>query len=251
MSSAASSLIVFACVFGGALLGLFLRTVLPEHHLSSESKSTVNLGMGLIGTMAALVLGLVVSSAASSYFSERDELTQVSARLILLDRILAHYGPDAGKVREELRENVATILDQVWPEEGSHGSRLAGNNLGAEVMFDEIEQLSPQNDMQRSLKSGAQGIALEIGKTRWLMFEQQSSPVPRAFMAIVVLWLTIVFTSFGLFAPRNATVIVTLFLGALSVAGAMLLIAELYTPFEGLIRLSSAPLRSALALMGR
>jgi hypothetical protein len=252
MSSAAGSLVVFACVFGGALLGLFLRTVLPEQHLNADSKSTVNLGMGLIGTMAALVLGLVVSAAASSYFSERDELTQVSSRLILLDRILAHYGPEANEVRKELRGNVAATLDRVWPEERSHDSHVAApTNFGAESLYEQIQQLSAQNDIQRSLKNAALGIALEIGKTRWLMFEQQTSPIPAAFMAIVVLWLTIVFTSFGLFAPRNGTVIVTLFLGALSVAGAMLLIAELYTPFEGLIRLSSAPVRNALELMGK
>jgi hypothetical protein len=251
MSSAASSLIVFACVFGGALLGLFLRTILPEHHLSADSKSTVTMGMGLIGTMAALVLGLVVSAAASSYFAERDELTQVSARLILLDRMLAHFGPEAGKIREELRGNVASTLDRVWQEERSRSSHSAPRNFGAEIMYEEIQQLSPQNDSQRALKNDSLAIALEIAKTRWLMFEQQSSPVPTGFMAVVVLWLTIVFTSFGLFAPRNATVMVTLFLGALSVAGAMLLIAELYTPFEGLIRLSSAPLRSALAQMGQ
>jgi hypothetical protein len=251
MSSAAGSLVVFSCVFGGALLGLFLRTVLPEHHLNADSKSTITVGMGLIGTMAALVLGLVVSSAASSYFAERDELTQVSSRLILMDRILAHYGPEANEVRQQLRQNVETVLDQVWPEERSQSSHSTARNMRGEAMYDEIQQLSPQNDSQRSLKNAALGIALEVGKTRWLMFEQQRAPIPAGFMAVVVLWLTIVFTSFGLFAPRNGTVIVTLFLGALSVAGAMLLIAELYTPFQGMIRLSSAPVRSALELMGK
>jgi hypothetical protein len=251
MSSAASSLIVFTCVFGGALLGLFLRTVLPPNHLNDDSKSTVTLGMGLIGTMAALVLGLVVSSAATSYFSQRDELTQVAARLVLLDRILAHYGTDAGRVRGTLRGNVAAMLHQLWPEERSRGPELAPQAWKAEAMYDEILQLAPQNDTQRALKNDALGIALEVGKTRWLMFEQQSSPVPKSLLAVVVLWLAIVFTSFGLFAPRNGTVIVTLFLGALSVAGAMLLIAELYTPFTGLIRLASDPLRNALAQMGQ
>jgi hypothetical protein len=250
MSSLTVSAIAFACVFGGALLGIFLRTVLPEHHLSADSKGSVTLGMGLIGTMGALVLGLVVSSAASSYFSQRDEVTQISAKLVLLDRILAHYGPEAKGARDALRSEVAGMLDQMWPQERSQVSHLKPEGR-AEAVYDVIQQLSPQNEAQRSLKASASNVAIDIGKTRWLMYEQESSPVPKTFLAIVVVWLTVVFTSFGLFAPRNATVIVTLLLGALSVAGAILLIQELYTPFEGLIRISSAPLRSALAQLGK
>lgn len=250
MSSLTVSAIVFACVFGGALAGILLRAVLPEHHLSADSKGSVTLGMGLIGTMGALVLGLVVSSAASSYFSQRDEVTQISAKLVLLDRILAHYGPEAKGTRDEMRREVAGMLDEMWPQERSQSSHLKPEG-GAEALYDAIQQLSPQNEAQRSLKGSALNVAIDIGKTRWLMYEQESSPIPKTFLAIVVVWLTIVFTSFGLFAPRNATVIVTLFLGALSVAGAILLIQELYTPFEGLIRISSAPLRIALAQLGR
>lgn len=251
MGTIVSSLIVFACVFGGALIGMFLRRVLPEHHLSADSKSTVNLGMGLIGTMAALVLGLVVSAAASSYFSQRDELTQASAKVVVLDRILAYYGPEAQPARDALRSEVTHILDEMWPQERSHDSKLAPVTERLEPLFDKIQQLSPKNDSQSFLKSNALSIAMEIGKTRWLMFEQQSFSVPWTLLAVVVLWLTIVFWSFGLYAPRNATVIATFLMGAVSVAGAILLIMELYTPFGGLIQISSAPLRNALTQLGR
>jgi hypothetical protein len=251
MSSLTISVIAFACVFGGALVGIFLRTILPEHHLSAESKSSVTLGMGLIGTMGALVLGLVVSSAASSYFAQRDELTQISAKLVLLDRILAHYGPEAKGARDAMRSEVAGMLDQTWPQDRTRSSQLAPKVGGAEVFYDSIQQLSAQNEAQRSLKASALNVAIDIGKTRWLMYAQESSPVPKTFLGVVVVWLTIVFASFGLFAPRNATVIVTFLLGALSVAGAILLIQELYTPFQGLIRISSAPLQNALAQLGK
>ncbi|HEY6307903.1 MAG TPA: hypothetical protein VI488_15745 [Candidatus Angelobacter sp.] len=251
MSSLAISLIVFACVFGGALLGMFLRGVLPEHHLSAESKGTVNLGIGLIGTMAALVLGLLVASAASSYNAQKDELTQVSAQFVLLDRLLAHYGPESKLPRDTLRNRVAGLLDQLWPQERSSGSQLAPSAGSGEVLYDEIQQLSPQNDTQRSIKGQALGVALDVGKTRWLMYEQGSVPVPTTFLVVVVFWLTVVFASYGLHAPRNPTVMFTLFLCALSFAGAILLILELYKPFEGLIQISSAPLRNALAQMGK
>ncbi len=251
MNSIAVGITVFACFFGGALLGIFLRTILPEHHLNAESRSTVNLGMGMISTMAALVLGLLVASAASSYFAQKDEITQVSTKLVLLDRLLAHYGPEAKPTREMLRSKVAATIDQVWPQEHTRGSSLTPNLGGAEVLYDEIQQLAPQNDTQRSIKSTALGVALDIGKTRWLMFEQESFPIPVTFLMSVVFWFTIIFASYGLHAPRNATVIFTLFLCALSVAGAILMVLELYKPFEGLIQISSAPMRNALAQLGK
>jgi hypothetical protein len=251
MNSLEISLIVFACVFGGALIGIFLRTILPEHHLSADSKATVNLGMGLVGTMAALVLGLVVSSAAGSYFAQRNVLTEMSAKAVLLDRILALYGPEAKDLRDDLRNEITGILDEMWPEERSRASQLTPNSAHAEMLYGEIQQLSPQNDSQRFLKNSALSIAMEIGKARWLMFEQEYSSVPPTFLAVVAVWLAVVFASFGLYAPRNATVIVALFLGALSVAGATLLIQELYTPFQGVIRISSTPLRSAVQQMGK
>ena len=249
MNPLAISLLVFACVFGGAVLGILLRPVLPEDHLNADSRNTVNRGIGLVGTMAALVLGLVVSSAASSYFAQRDELNQISAKFVFLDRILAQYGPAAEQARHALRELVAGVLDRFWPEERTGGpSSEAG---GADAMYDEIQRLSPQDDEHRVLKNDALGVARDIGRSRWLMFAQQSSQIPTAFLAVVAVWLSIVFTSFGLYAPRNATVIVALFLGALSVGGAVLLIMELYAPFEGWIRIPSAPLRAALAQLGK
>jgi Protein of unknown function (DUF4239) len=251
MSSFAISAIVFTCVFGGALLGMFLRRALPEHHLSTESKSTVNVGIALISTMTALVLGLLVASAASSYNAQKDELTQVAAKFALLDRLLAHYGPETKETRDILRSKVAGLLNQLWPQEHSRGSQLAPTATGAEVLYENIQQLSPQNDGQRFIKSEALSVALDIGKTRWLMYEQESVPIPTTFLVVVVFWLTVVFTSYGLYAPRNPTVMVTLFLCALSVAGAILLVLELYKPFEGLIQISSAPLRNALAQMGK
>jgi hypothetical protein len=250
MSSVAISLIVFACVFGGVLLGMFLRTALPQDHVSADSKGAVNLGIGMIGTMAALVLGLLVAAAWSFYSSQKDELTLVSAKFVMLDRLLAHYGPEAKDTRAVLRNNVSVLLDRMWPDE--RASRTLGvPNTGAEGLYDGIQELSPQNDTQRSIKGAALAAAMEIGNTRWLMFEQESFPVPKKLLIVVVFWFTVVFASFGLHAPRNLTVMVTLFLCALSVAGAMLLILELYNPFGGLVHISSAPLRNALAQLGR
>ena len=116
MSSTTISLIVLACVFGGALLGIFLHAILPQNHLSSESKDIVKLGMGLVGTMAALVLGLLVASAKGSYDTQAGELTQLAANVTLLDRVLAHYGPETKEIRDQLRNTVIRIVNQIWPK---------------------------------------------------------------------------------------------------------------------------------------
>src|SRR6516164_9605850 len=110
MSSMTISWIVFGVVFGGALLGMALRALLPEHHLSQDSKDVVKVGMGLIGTISALVLGLLIASAKSSYDTQRNGLAQLAANISLLDRIFAHYGPEAKECRAQLKDNVKNLL---------------------------------------------------------------------------------------------------------------------------------------------
>src|SRR6185503_5998663 len=97
---------VFACVFGAALLGMLLRYVLPEHHFSSDTKDTVKLAMGLVATMAALILGLLVASAKSTYDAESSGVTQMAAKIIFLDRVLANYGDETKEARELFRRTV-------------------------------------------------------------------------------------------------------------------------------------------------
>ena len=251
MSSIAIALIVFGCVFGGALLGTFLRTVLPEHHLSAESKNIVELGMGLVATMAALVLGLMIASAQGSFGTQRSEFIQMSSNTILLDRALASYGPETKEVRDLIRRVVLRTLNQIWPEDSSQSAQLDPLVARSEFVFEKIGALAPQNDAQRSIKDQALSLALNLAQTRWLMFEETGSSIPMPFLVVLVFWITIIFVSFGLLAPPNATVIATLFICALSVSGAIFLILELDRPFRGLIQISSEPLRDALAHLGQ
>jgi hypothetical protein len=228
---------------------MFLRAALPENHLSPESKSIVNLGMGVIGTMAALVLGLLVASAKGSYDKLSDELTNVSANIVLLDRALTLYGPETKEARDLLRNSAARALDRTWPKERSRPSQSAPTGEVGDL-YEKIQGLSPQNDNQRFIKSQALTMVVALAQTHWLMMEQRSVSISKPLLTIVVFWLTIDFISFGLFAPRNATVIATLFLCGLAVAGAIFLILEMYMPYEGLIQISSAPLRDALGHLG-
>ena len=251
MNPIAIRLIVFACVFGGALFGMFLRGVLPEHQLSADSKDTVRMGMGLIGTLTALVLGLLIASAKNFYDTQSNELTEMSAKIVLLDRVLAHYGSETKEIRDLLRGAVARTLDLLWPKEPGQHPQMEPTAAGAEILYDKIQELSPKNDTQRSLQAQALNMGIDLGKMRWMMFEQAGSFISVPLLVVLVFWLAIIFSSFGLFAPRNATALATLFLCALSVSGAIFLILEMYSPFNGLMQISSAPLRNALVHLGQ
>lgn len=249
MNAWAIGSVVFACVFGGALLGMYLRSILPKTHLSEESKDSVKLGMGLVATMSALVLGLLVATAKGSYDEQKRGLDQMSADLILLDGALAEYGPEAQVARLQLHHLVTVAVRRIWPADASQDATLAPASLAeGKSLHSLVLGLAPGTDRQRALQSMALQISVELGKARWLLVAQEeSSAIPVPFIVILIFWLAVLFVSFGLFAPPNATVVATLFLSALSVSGAVFLIMELAQPFDGLVQISGAPLRNALS----
>lgn len=251
MSPLEVSLISLVCVFGGVLIGMVFNRMLPEHHLNSDSKETIKLGIGLIATMTALLLGLLVASSKRSYDRTDLELTRMSADVVLLDRVLAHYGPQTQEARLLLHRSVATVLKQIWSRDGSESARLDPTQAGGEVVYDEIQQLSPQNDTQRRLKAQSLQIAENLGQMRWLLFAQSGESISMPFMIVLIFWLSVIFAGFGMFAPRNMTVMVILFLAALCVSGALFLNLEMHRPFEGVMQLSSGPLRGVLAHLGK
>jgi len=254
MSSLAISGIVFACIFGGIVLGMLLRALLPEKHLSSETKDLVKLGMGLIGTMTALVLGLLIASAKSSFDTQRNGLAQLAGNVVVLDRALAHYGTEAKEAREMLRASVADMLERTWPGENPQAGPAAARSATEgkyEGLYEKIQELTPQNDAQRAFQAQALKTAMDMAQSRWLLFAQKGSSIPTPFLVVMVAWLTLILASFSLFAPPNGTVFITLLICALAVSSAIFLILELDRPFDGIIQISSAPVRSALEQLGR
>ena len=253
MTSLTIALISAGCVFSGVLLGLLLRSLLPGHHLTNDSKDTVKLGAGMIATLSALVLGLLVSSAKSSFDTVNSEITQSAAKIILLDRVLANYGPTTKEVREQLHHSVATGIEAVWPEEKTAvpGMTTFERGNGMELVQAKLRELSPVSETQRQLLLQAQQIAGDLSQSRWLLIEQTQNALPTTFLVMLVFWLTMLHLSFGLFAPRNATVIIMLLLCALSVSGAIFLILEMNHPLSGFIKVSSAPMRKALEHLGQ
>jgi hypothetical protein len=227
--------------------------LLPAHHLGAEAKDTIKMGAGLIATLAALVLGLLVSSAKSSLDTMNAGLVQMSAKIIVLDRVLVTYGSETKEVRDLLRGSVATAIELVWPEAKTMQAQ-ADNTKSAsnmEMIQKKLQELSPQNDVQRLLQSQAIQTAADLAQSRWLLIEQTQSPLPKVFLIVLLFWLTMLFVSFGMLAPRNATVITVLLVCALSVSGAIFLILEMNSPLTGIIKVSSAPMEKALEHLGR
>lgn len=250
MTSITLGSISFACATIGAGIGLGLRERLPQQHLSSESQELVKLATGLIGTMVALVLGLLIASASASFDAESDNLERLGSNLVLLDRDFEQFGPEGNEARAILRRSIAGTIKKLDSSTGvvesleSRQLTAAGRELIAQM-----RKLVPKTDAQRTIQEQSLGIASDLARTRWNLLEGRSNPIPTPFVVILMTWTVALFICFGLLAPRNATVVTVLFVCALTVAGALALIVELGDPFEGFLQVSTDPLRDALNLL--
>jgi hypothetical protein len=253
MSSLVVALIVFACVFGCGLLGLGLRTFLPDHHLSDDSTAIVKLGAGLMATLAALVLGLLIASAKVSFDRLNDEFMQTAATVIMIDRTLGDYGPEAKEARELLRRTYASSVELFYSGGGGGKAKAdAPESLARMVQFQQkLRELAPRNDMQRLLQSEVLARSHDLAQTRWILLQPGQGAIPTPFLAVLVLWLGILFAGFGLVSANRRTAIATLFVCALSVSGALFLIEDIAHPLEGLMQISPAPAQIALSHLGQ
>jgi hypothetical protein len=252
VSPLTTSVVVFGCVLAGTLVGIFLRHQLPKHHLSGATKDVVKAGTGLIGTIAALVLGLLIASANSTYGTQSSQAQLLTADVVVLDRVLAQYGAETDSARNLLRRVVVDMADRIWHENRSHPRKAEPFEASAASlsMYDEILKLSPNSEAQRSLKTRAVDLVEDMAKIRLLLFTEAGMTIPMPFLVVLVSWLAIIFASFSLFADDNATTVAALGIFALSASASIFLILELSQPFTGLMMISDEPLRNALAPFG-
>ena len=253
MSPLAIASLVFALIFGGALLAMLFARALPDHHLRPESKDAVKLGLALVATLSALVLGLLISTAKGTYDTQNTAIRQLAADALLLDRLLAQYGSETKEARELLHRAGTATLDRLWPEDRSRSANLKPGEARElmQVFYNKVASLTPQNEGQRALRNRALETTTSLFQTRLRMFVQAESSIPLPFLVVLAFWLVILFAGYALLAPCNATVIVALLVCALSVAGALFLVMELDRPYAGIMRLSSAPLREVLSQIGK
>lgn len=247
MNDAVVTTLVSLCVFAGALFGMFLNRVLPPDHIGDDTRQVVNIAVGLIATLSALVLGLLVASAKSSFDTRSDEIKQSAARIVLLDRSLRQYGPDAVPARELLLDLARRRMMLTWSEFAATGVRegLHAEGVGIEKLQTMVRNLKPADDAQKWLQVRALTLSGELEQTRWLLLESGEPSIQRPFLVVLVLWLAVIFASLGLFAPRNRTATATIVVCALSVSAAIFLILEMDQPFDGLLQVSDLPLRTA------
>ncbi|MDE1994125.1 MAG: DUF4239 domain-containing protein [Rhizobiaceae bacterium] len=232
--------------------GMVLRNYLPDHHLNTDSKDAIRLATVIVGTLSALALGLLIASAKTTYDNADLELRTSAARIVLLDRVMAHYGPETTTARQQLAKVVERRLRRGWT------AATADEAAGGEAEFQDIElvqsnlrDLVPTNDIQRSLQSRALEVSGMVAEGHWLLVESANTGLPWPFLTILVLWLALLFATFGLQAPPNPTVICILAVCALSVATAIFLITEMADPYQGLLHISDEPLREALGRLGQ
>src|SRR5262245_12005601 len=243
-------LIAFALILGGAFAGWKLRMLLPAQHLTEETKSLVAVSTAIVATLSALVLGLLISNANASFIRLGGEVTVLSAQILRLDKILLRYGYDAHEAREVLRKYAKQKTSDMFPDNPAD-VRL-GNPSTYELLQrleDMLLALKPANPRDQWWMGQAMTLASKIGDTRWLIAQQVGQGTPKAFVTLLVLWLALLFASFGLFAPHNLTSAVILTLSALAVAGAVAMFLELEQGFGRMIHISPMPMRQAVAAL--
>ena len=188
MNALALSCLIFVLTLGGVFIGTLLRRALPEHHLSKDSQNAVQLGVGLIATIAALVLGLLIAAAKSS-FDQSTQITQITADIILLDRLLAQYGPEARPIREQMRSLIGPFADRLWREKETSSATPFEISASGEKAYLAIQALSPQNDLQRSLQARAAQLSTDLVQTRIILFAESGNVIPTPFLVVLVLWI--------------------------------------------------------------
>jgi len=252
MSSLQISVITLACLVAGIGLGIGLQYLLPGHHLSPDSKDTVKLGSGMVATMSALILGLLVSSSKSSFDLVNVSIAENGARMIEMDHLLGEYGPETKALRDHLKQGLAERIEKIWStgNHGPSGLRSVEKSTAMQDLQKQLSDLNPTNDFQRLIIAQARQASSAVWESRLMIIEKQQTGLPAPMLVLMVFWLTLLFVSFGLFAPRNLTVFGILFVCAVSVSSAIFLVLEMSHPLDGMIKASSAPLLKALELMG-
>jgi hypothetical protein len=247
MSTLLTTTLVFGCLIGAVLLGAVGRRVIPGQHFDSDSRDAVKLALGLVATMAALLLGLLISSAKSDYDTQRRQIVEMAARVATLDRLLELYGPDAASARTLFRSTLESAIRRAWPEESGVEPDLSGGGAQANTMFSTILALAPRDDSQAAIKAQAVTLITDLGERRALLLAQASSTLSTPLLVIVVCWLFVIEVGFSLLAPPKPLARASLVVSAAVASAAVLLLLELHRPFDGLIRIPSTPLQMALA----
>jgi hypothetical protein len=243
-------------VFIAGLAGLALQRIVPEKHLTGAPRDMVGAVVGLLGLLSALVLGLLIWTAYGVYSAQNLAIQTLAGKVLQFDLALSDYGPEADKIRAQLKENLAKTIDEVWHP----GRRVTDADFAAENFKGAIrnlrareplqEALHPTTDQEKQALTAATAAMDAIGQTRMQMSFALASPVSYPLVIMVVTWAALLFFGYGLMSKANAVSMSAVLIGAVAVASATLLVLDLSNPYSGLFRVSSAPLKQVLAVLG-
>ncbi len=236
---------IFVCLVAASLGSLVLSERLPAHHRQDETYNVVRLAASIFVVMTSLVLGLLVNSSKNMFEAIDRNIHAFSTELILLDRTLRHYGPEASDVRQRLRAYVRQAINGTW---GADASPVL-EDRAAETLLDEVGNglaaMRPSDPVRTEMWREAEVNYQNVVRRRWVLIEESEGTIPTPFLVMLVAWLVLVFASFGYRAPRNAVVATTLVVSAFLIAGSIYLILDMNVPFSGPIKISPAPLQRA------
>jgi hypothetical protein len=253
LSSLSIALIVVAVVLGGSSFGSYVRSRLPRHHLEGDTRDIVRAGIGLLATLAALVLGLIIASAKNSFDTKTDEVQTAAMKLLHLDRNLRELGSASTGARQELLEMVNKRLQRVWGSRDTAQAALAtlDDKPSLETLQATIRAIPAKDDVQRNAIAKALQATEELAQVRALVIAHTGSAIIMPLLVLLAFWFSVIAAGLSLFAPRNRTKLTFGIVCAVSMGGAIFLILEMDQAFGGLIQISDAPLRAALAALER
>ncbi len=250
MDANSVTLITFICCLAGFTLGAVIGRILPPDDLKENSREVLKDATAMIATLVALVLGLLVSSAKATFDKSADKVNESGAKIIELDRLLRHYGPESDPAREHLRRYLRVTIGRLEKYESKSDVPESVSKLSVDdVMNRPVRNLKPENDEQKEIKEHVMEAVRGLADDRWMLIAQSFNPLPNIFLLLMFFWLVVLFAGFGILSPRNRTVGGALVVCALSMAGAVYLIMEMNRPLDGSFRVPSTPLKIALDLM--
>jgi len=243
--------LLLAGTFGSTLLGWKLQVSMPDDVLSADLKDVLKVIIGVLGTLSALLLSLLINSARSSYDQQHQEIMELSAKLLSLDRTLARYGPEAVPMRRDLKSLVGKSVEELWPADSAVPAKLEAP-MTEEVWVRSLQALVPKSESQRLDRDQAVGLATDVLNLRWLLYEQSGGAIPGMLLAVLGAWFVLIFLCIGLISPRKSHGLLRALVlsSCLSVSAAMVLGLELDRPFDGILRVSGEPVRKALSHLG-
>src|SRR5271165_3437035 len=242
--------IVFAVVFVGGAIGLELQRALPESYTTGGAKDMTGAVVGLMTLLLALVLGLLIWTAFGVFSTQKASVQTLAITNLKLDEAFQDYGPEAAEGHRILREGIKNTIAEIWGDRDAdeeaviHKFGYARAYLKARIAY--LNTLQPASDQQTAAKAEAMQAAIAIGQLRTQMTLALVDPISYSLISIVVAWAAFLFCGYGLLSKRHPMSYVVLVVGALGIASAIYIIADLISPYSGVFVVSPEPLVDVL-----